>query len=207
MKLLILSSLMFMGLQQPQPPPLLQQALKTLPDVRLLDSSGAWLVEDLDRDKRPDVVAVVRKMGPAGSEYGVLAVHARAPREIHWIIDFDVDSISGVAKGKAPDTVIPLFCVDCDTNLWFRWSGEEYEAQLYAVGEQIEIGSETQADLTLYSAANLASKAAAIVPHCTTVVVRKVGGTPDSRWYFVETPERQRGWIPDTVTSSDICVG
>ena len=104
-------------------------------------------------------------------------------------------------KGPAPDTVVPLFCVECDANIWFRWSGEEYEAELYAVGEKIDIGSETQADLPLYSSPNLASKPVTTVAHCTTVVVRKVGGTPDARWYFVETPEAQRGWISDKVTA------
>ena len=206
----MLSFFALLLLQAPErPPALLEQALKTLPDVKLLDSSrgAAWIVQDMDRDKQPDVVAVVVKPSPSAPEFGVIAVHARAPQEINWIIDLDADSISGVAKGKAPDTAVPLFCTDCDSNLWFRWSGEEYEAELYAVGEEIEIGSETQADLPLYASANLASKPVATVPHCTTVVVRKVGGTPDKRWYFVETPERLRGWIPDTVTSSGICVG
>ena len=193
--------------QSPTPPPLLEQALKTQPGIRLLESDSAWLMQDLDGDKQPDVAAVVVKPSAGGSEYGVVAVHARTPQEIHWIIDFDVDRISGVTKGKASDTVVPLFCVDCDSNLWFRWSGEEYEPELHAAGEDIEIGSETQADLPLYPSANLASKPLSIVPHCTTVVVRKVGGTPDKRWYFVETPDGQRGWVPHTVTTSDICVG
>jgi hypothetical protein len=109
--------------------------------------------------------------------------------------------------GRAPDTVVPLFCVNCDTNVWLRWSGEEYEAELFAVGEEVELGGETQADLPLYSSPNLASKPAATVSHCTTVVVRKVGGRPDKRWYFVETPEGQRGWVSDDVTSGEICVG
>jgi hypothetical protein len=198
-----------MTLQQPQPPVLLQNALKTLPGVKLLDETSGtpWLLQDMDRDKRPDVVAVVVKTAASGPEYGVFAVHAGTPQEIHWIVDFDVDAIQGVVKGKANDTVIPLFCVDCEANLWFRWSGEDYEAQLHAVGEQIEIGSETQNDPPLYSSPNLASKPLATVPHCTTVTVRKVSGTPEKRWYFVETPEGQRGWIPDDATSSDICVG
>jgi hypothetical protein len=91
--------------------------------------------------------------------------------------------------------------------VWFRWSGEEYEAELYAVGEKIDIGSETQADLPLYSSANLTSKPVTTVEHCTSVVVRKVGGTPDQRWYFVETPDGQRGWISDKFTVADICIG
>ena len=102
---------------------------------------------------------------------------------------------------------MPLFCVECDSNTWFRWSGEEYEAELYAVGEKVDVGNETQADLTLFSAANLASKPVTTVPHCSTVIIQKVGGTADQRWYFVETPDGQRGWVPASATSADLCVG
>jgi hypothetical protein len=209
---------------QTSPPALLEQALKSEPGIRLLVPATdlkeysqeqlqkvgywpPWLMQDFDRDKRPDVAAVVVKPSPNGTEFGVIAVHARAPNQVEWVVPLDVDPINGVAKGPAPDTIVPLFCVECDSNIWFRWSGEEYEADLYAVGEKIDIGSETQADLPLYSSPNLASKPVTAVPHCTTVVVRKVGGTPDVRWYFVETPEGERGWVSDKVTAADICIG
>ena len=218
------SFFVFSAAQQPQPPSLLEQALKTEPGIRLLVPATdlkeysqqqlqefgywpPWLAQDVDRDKRPDVVAVVVRPSPTGTEYGVVAVHARAPKEVQWVVPLDVDPINGVAKGPAPDTVVPLFCVQCDSNIWFRWSGEEYEADLYAVGEKIDIGSETQEDLPLYSSPNLASKPVTRVEHCTTVVVRKVGGTPDERWYFVEAPDGERGWISDKVTAADICIG
>lgn len=218
------SFFLFSAAQQPQPPALLEQALKSEPGVRLLapatdlreysqlelDKFGywpPWLVRDLDRDRRPDIAAVVVKPSPKGTEYGVVAVHARAPKTLLWVVPLDTEAINGVAQGPAADTVVPLFCVQCDANVWFRWSGEEYEADLFAVGEKIDIGSETQADLPLYTSANLASKPVTTVEHCTTVVVRKVGGTSDERWYYVETPDGQRGWIPDTVTAADICIG
>jgi hypothetical protein len=226
MKLILFSlfALAAVQLPQTQPPALLEQALKTEPGIRLLVPATdlreysqdqlqkfgywpPWLEGDFDRDMRPDVMAVVVKPAPGGSEFGIIAVHARAPKEVQWVVPLDVDPINGIAKGPAADTVIPLFCVECDANAWFRWSGEEYEAELYAVGEKIDIGSETQADLPLYSSANLASKPVTSVAHCTTVTVRKVAGTPDERWYFVETPEGQRGWVSDKVTGADICVG
>jgi len=210
--------------QPPATPALLEQALQTEPGVRLLvpatdlrEYSQAqlekfgywppWLVQDFDRDTRPDVIGVVVKPSPAGPEYGVVAVHARAPKTLEWVVPLDTEPINGVTKGPAADTVVPLFCIECDSNLWFRWSGDEYELTLYAVGEKIDIGSETQADLPLYSAPNLASKSVTTVEHCTTVVVRKVGGTPEERWYFVETPDGQRGWISDKFTTPDICTG
>ena len=226
MKLSIASVFALSLAQIPQPavPSLLSDALKLEPGIRLLNPATdlreysqaelekfgywpPWIVRDFDRDKRPDLAAVVVKPSPKGAEYGVIAVHARTPKERHWVMPLDIEPINGVAQGPADDTIVPLFCVQCDSNAWFRWSGEEYEADLFAVGEKIDIGSETQADLPLYVSANLASKTVATVEHCTTVVVRKVGGTPEQRWYYVETPDGQRGWIPDTVTAVDICIG
>lgn len=226
MKIIAASFLAVALLQSAQatPPALLDHALKTEPGIRLLvpatdlrDYSQdqlqkfgywpPWLEGDFDRDMRPDIMAVVVKPAAGGFEFGIIAVHSRTPKEVHWVLPLDVDPINGIAKGPAPDTVIPLFCVECDANAWFRWSGEEYEPELYAVGDKIDIGSETQADMPLYSSANLASKPVTSVAHCTTVTVRKVGGTPDQRWYFVETPEGQRGWVSDKFTASDLCVG
>jgi hypothetical protein len=209
---------------QPALPALLEQALKLEPGARLLNPAidlreysqdelqkfgywPPWLEQDFDRDKRLDVVAVVVKPSPAGTEYGVVAVHARTPRGLQWVVPLDTEPINGVTKGPASDTIVPLFCVQCDANVWFRWSGDEYEADLHAVGEKIDIGSETQDDLPLHTSPNLASKPATRVAHCTTVVVRKVGGTPDQRWYYVETPEGERGWISDKYTAADICIG
>jgi len=197
---------MLVALQQ-APPALLQQALKSAPQLRLhAGQRPMWVAGDFDRDMRPDVAAVVRTS--AGKpEYGVIAVHASSPGTIEWVIPLDVDSIDGVTIGFAPDVVVPLFCVDCDSNIWLRWSGEEYETELYAVGEKVDVGNETQADLTLFSAPNLASKRVTTVPHCSTVVIQKVGGTADRRWYFVETADGQLGWVPATVTAADLCVG
>jgi hypothetical protein len=164
-------------------------------------------VRDLDGDRQPDVAAVVVKPSSSGAEYGVAAVHAQAPAQVHWVVPLDTEPISGLAQGPAPDTIVPLFCVQCDANLWFRWSGEEYETTLHAVGEKIDIGSETQEDLPLRGTANVGSKPVTTVGHCTTVTVLKVAGTPDARWYFVEAPDGQRGWVSYTFTAPDICIG
>jgi hypothetical protein len=97
--LLRFSLFVFSAAQQPAPPALLSEALKTDPGIRLLvpatdlreysqsqlEKFGywpPWLVQDFDRDKRPDVIAVVVKASSTGTEYGVVAVHARAPKEI-----------------------------------------------------------------------------------------------------------------------------
>jgi hypothetical protein len=210
--------------QTPQPPVLLAEAIKTAQGIRLLAPATdlrdysefelqkfgywpPWIVQDFDRDQQPDVVAVVVKPSPSGTEYGIVAVHAQSPKTLEWVVPLDTEPINGVTKGPAPDTVVPLFCVECDANLWFRWSGEEYEPALYAVGEKIDIGSETQADIPLYASPNLASKPVTTVAHCTTVVVLKVGGTSATRWYYVETPDAERAWVSDKVTAPDICIG
>lgn len=226
MKLLVVSLFAHAALQSPQmpPPAPLEGALKMEPGIRLLvpatdlrEYSQAqleklgywppWLVADFDRDMRPDVIAVVVKPAPGGSEFGIIAAHSRSPKQVQWVVPLDIDPVNGIAKGPASDTVIPLFCVECDGNPWFRWSGEEYEAELYAVGEKVDIGDQTQSDLPLYSSADVASKPVTTVAHCTTATVHKVGGTPEGRWYFVETPEGSRGWVSDRVTASGICVG
>ena len=225
MRLVAVSISFLLFAQPPQPPPqLLAQGLKAEPGLRLLVPSAdlqeytqeqlqafgywpPWRVHDLDGDMQPDVVAVVVKPSAKGAEFGVMAIHARAPGVVQWVVPLDVDPINGVAQGPAPDTVVPLFCVECDANTWFRWSGDEYEADLYAVGEKIDLGSETQDDLPLYGSANLVSKQVGAVPHCTTVVVLKVGGAPDARWYFVETPEGRRGWVQDKAAPVGLCVG
>jgi hypothetical protein len=225
MKFLGLHFLLVMALQQqPAPPALLVAAMKSEPGLRLLAPATdlreytqdqlqkfgywpPWLELDLDRDQRVDVVAVVVRPSTSGREFGVAAVHARTPNELQWVVPLDTEPINGIAKGQAPDVIVPLFCVQCDANTWLRWSGEEYEAELHAAGDRIDVGSETQADLPLYSSPNLMSKTIATLEHCSTVVVRKVGGTPERRWYFVETAEGEKGWIPDTVVSAGICIG
>ena len=158
------------------PPALLDQALKSEPGLRLLVPATdlreytraelqkfgywpPWLEQDLDRDKRPDVVAVVVKPSPTGTEYGVVAVHARAPKEVavgraaRHRADQRRRQGAGARYGRSA-----VLRASATLMSWFRWSGEEYEADLYAVGEKIDIGSETQEDLPLYTSPNLASK-------------------------------------------------
>jgi hypothetical protein len=155
---LLISAIVAAG--QPKQPRLLEQAIRHFSGVRLLDPSvdlvGAytveelkesgywppWVIRDLDRDGRPDVAPVVVKPGPT-PQFGVVAVHARTPATLHWVVPLDAHVINGLAKGTGRDTVTPLFCVECDGNSWFRWSGRSYEAELYAVGEQLLSADDT----------------------------------------------------------------
>jgi hypothetical protein len=75
-------------------------------------------------------VAVVVKPGDT-PQFGVLAVHARGGGSIKWVATLGDSLINGVTTGPARDTVMPLHCVECDGNSWFRWSGRSYETELH----------------------------------------------------------------------------
>jgi hypothetical protein len=212
---------------QPKLPTLLEQALRRLPGVNLLNPpvdlpSGytidqlkgfgywpPWVVVDLDRDGRPDIVATVVRRASNGTEFGVLAVHAQAPVKVHWIAQFGKEKINGVAAGgRFGDRVTPLYCIECDSNSWFRWSGSSYEVELFAIGERIGIASDPSIDYPELASGTLAvfglpsreSKAVARVKPCTIVRIVSVQGSSsyESRWYLVEIPKpkRVRAWIP-----------
>jgi hypothetical protein len=222
-----------MAIDQPTLPPLLEKALRGLPGLRLLDPSvdlvggytvnelkdfgfwPPWVVMDVDRDGRPDVVAVVVKPG-ATPEFGVIAVHARTPTIVRWVAPLGTETINGVAKGSAGldrDQITPLYCVECDSNTWYRWSGRSYEPELHAVGEQLSSADSTtyrkgQA-LGLFAKPSRDSKFLFPIEHCTQAIVRRVAGSDKNRWYFVETKGRQgvRGWIPSSfVAGSGECI-
>jgi hypothetical protein len=114
MKYLAFFLLSAMAVEQPTLPPLLEKALRGLPGLRLLDPSvdlvggytvnelkdfgfwPPWVVMDVDRDGRPDVVAVVVKPG-ATPEFGVIAVHARTPAIVRCI---GMSTMYGVRTGR-----------------------------------------------------------------------------------------------------------
>ena len=208
-------------------PPLLADAIRRLPGLRLLDPSvdlsgiytideiksfgywPPWIERDLDRDGRSDVVAVVVKPG-SSPQFGVIAVHARQRTSIHWVEPLGEKPINGVGKGPAADTVTPLFCIECDTNDWYRWSGHAYEAELYAVGERIAIATyEEDQKLGLFARGTRDSKFLFPVDACTLAIVLRVAGSDAERWYFVETQDhdRVRGWIPASFASEGECMG
>src|SRR5215210_1889049 len=217
-----------MAIGQPTLPPLLEQAMRHLPEVRLLDPSvdlvargysvdelksfgywPPWLIADVDRDGRTDVVAVVVKPG-AIPEFGVIAVHSRRADAIQWVATLSSEPINGVTTGAARDTVIPLYCVECDANSWYRWSGRSYEPELHAVGERIAVATyEGDQTVGLFSRPTRDSRFLFPIEPCTEAEVRRVAGSAAERWYFVETRgrDRVRGWIPASFASESECIG
>jgi hypothetical protein len=234
MKYLVFLLLSAMAVDQSTSPPLLDRALRGLPGLRLLDPSvdlvggstvnelkefgcwPPWVLMDTDRDGRPDVVAVVVKSG-ATPEFGVMAVHARTPTIVRWVASLGTEKINGVTKGSAGparDTVTPLYCVECDANSWYRWSGRSYEAELHAVGERLVSAENTtyrkDQALGLFAKPSRDSKFLFPIEHCTEAIVRRVAGSEENRWYFVDTigPRGVRGWIPSSfVAGSGECIG
>jgi hypothetical protein len=160
-----------------------------------LRKQGFWppiQVLDLDGDGMPDVAAVVTK----GGLYGVLAVHSSAPSIARWVIPMQDRKIVGLAAPKHwPRSLQPLFCFYCDTDPILRWSGKQYEYDLWFSGEKAEMGP-----ATLYARPDPTSAAvyrsADVV--CDAKIIQ-VGGTPDSRWYLVEVrkPRLLRGWVTE----------
>jgi hypothetical protein len=215
-------------LAQQQPPALLADALRRLPGVGLLDPTRdlhdghtiqqlrdlgywpPWVVADLDHDGKPDVVAAVVRRAAQGTQFGVLAIHAHAPTQIQWVQRLDNHIIIGVTVDK-PDRVAPLYCTECDSNPWFRWSGTSYELELYAVGESIPIAAfPSRQTLGVFSSPNLGAKTVVTVESCTGGKVLDVRGTSrETRWYYVEVelPKPARGWIPASFAIGSQCIG
>jgi hypothetical protein len=199
MQYLVFLLLSALAVDQPKLPPLLEAALRGLPGLRLLDPSvdlvggytvnelkefgywPPWVVADVDRDGRRDVVAVVVKAGGT-PEFGVIAVHARTPTTVRWLVPVGPEKINGVAKGPARDTITPLFCVECDANSWYRWSGRKYEVELYAVGEQLVTGEfEKDQALGLFATPSHDSKFLFPIESCKEAIVRRVTGSEENR--------------------------
>jgi hypothetical protein len=228
MKYLIKVLLVVLLLDQPAVPPLLQQALRQLPGVRLLDPATdlvdeysiaelqafgfwpPWILRDFDHDGRPDVAAVVVRSDADGPKFGVLAIHASAPMTAQWVVPLGPERIDGVTNASAVDTIEPLFCIECDSNPWFRWSGRSYESELYAVGEELTFTTyKAKLRLGFFARARRDSRFVFETTECSTAVVRRVAGSGQERWYFVETKGRQpmRGWIPASfVAAGTECV-
>jgi len=218
--------LLFLALADgPQPPAVLEQALRSMPGLRLLDPSldliGAytvdqlqelhlwppWFTADLDRDGHPDVAAVVVRPG-SRPEFGVIALHARTPGVVRWIVPLGADAIDGVAPGPAPDTVRLLSCLECNSNPWYRWSGREYERELYTAGEQLLASESSRKESVLFEHPRGDSKPVVPLEGCEAVLIRRVGGASADRWYLVDTSDGHRGWIPaKSVAPSGTCIG
>lgn len=216
--------------QQLEPPALLRNTLSRRPDLRLLDPAidlpggytiddikdfgywPPWVVVDLDHDKRPDVVATVVNATTQGTLFGVLAVHAQAPATLRWIVPLGRDSLNGVATNHpGVDTVTPLYCIECDSNPWYRWNGRSYEPSLYAVGEMISIATyERGQTLGVFARPTRNSKLIARIDNCTPAkVLQTRGASYETRWYFVDVQLSNplNGWIPASFAAENECIG
>jgi hypothetical protein len=214
-----------LAVQVPTPPRLLAGVLKAQLDWRLLDPTTdlvgdytiaqldeldrwpPWMEGDFDRDGRDDITAVVVRQGPSGEpEFGVLVVHGAAPTRPELVLAFGAQRIFGVSHAIEEDTVMPLYCLECDANRWYRWNGRAYEPWLHAVGESIRISGAPGRPLTLFADPSADASRTAEIPFCVGAEVLEVGGVEGRRWYRVEVDAAAapRGWIPQQLVMSDV---
>jgi hypothetical protein len=194
---------------------LLDPALDLQGDYKLADLQGfgywpPWRRADFDGDGREDVAAVVVLRHRRGRSFGVLAVHARKPHQSLWVDRLQDDPIYGVAAGPAPDTLVPLHCIECDANAWYRWSGREYEVRLFSAGEHLVVAASTSdTDVALSGTPTRNGRRIARVPPCARArIIRVRGRGYENRWYLVELEQGgMRGWIPASLANEMECIG
>lgn len=211
----------------PEPPALLAKALAQNRSLAVVEPSHhypgdygvdqlkewhlwpTWREADLDRDGRADVVAAVARRNGDKFSFGVMAVHASAPTRIHWVAVPQDHVIYSVAIGPARDTVVPLYCIECDSNAWYRWSHGGYHVELYAPSERIAVATYETTPLGLYQKPDRASHLFTTVPPCTPASVLRVRGDAyEERWYFIQIVKSgTRGWIPATFAAESECIG
>ena len=218
-----------------KPPPLLAAVLRAQPEWRLLDPETdligdytvaqledldrwpPWIKGDFDKDGKDDIAAVVVRGGGGHElEFTVIAVHAARPGRAELAVPFAARRIMGVSDqrrimgGSDHDTVTPLYCVECDSNAWYRWNGRAYEPWLHIVGESVLISGEHGQRLTLFADPRPDAQRTVDVPLCVKAEVLQVAGREGQRWYrvAVDAPSSPRGWIPEQLVVDDVdCSG
>lgn len=154
------------------------------------------------------MAAVARRDGDK-LRFGVVAVHASDPGRTQWVAPLQERTIYSVAVGPEQDTVMPLYCIECDANAWYRWSRGAYHLELYAPNERIAIATYEATPLGLYQEPDRASALFTAIPPCTPAKVLRVRGDAyERRWYYVEIlAGGARGWIPAAFAAESECIG
>jgi hypothetical protein len=212
-----------------KPPALVAAVLQAQPEWRLLDPETdligdytvaqledldrwpPWIEGDFDRDGKDDVAAVVvRGGGGRELEFTVIAAHAATPGRAVLVVPFSPQRIFAVSDVFEDDTVTPMRCIECDSNVWYRWNSRAYEPWLHVVGETVRISGEPDRRLTLFADPRPDADRTADVPLCVKAEVLEVGGRDGQRWYRVQVdaPSSPRGWIPQQLVVEDVdCAG
>jgi hypothetical protein len=209
----------------PKPPALLRDLLKVETDWRILNPTvdlvgdrtieqledldlwPPWIEGDFDKDGEDDLAAVVARRGAGGgTEFTVVVIHDRTRGRGELVLPFGPRPILGVkAESFAEDTVTPMYCAGCETNVWYRWNGRAYEPWLHAIGDTVRLAGEPGRRLTLFADPRADAARTANLSLCVKGEVLEVGGVEGQRWYRVEVdaPESPRGWIPQQLVVED----
>lgn len=213
--LALLSAVLTAG--QPNPPQLLTNALQRLPGLTILEpkidlrnivsaqevGDESWAQADFDRDEVLDVAAIVTARAKSGTRFGLLVVLSSSPNRVFWLVPLAEAPLYGVEFFRintntgsivSRDRVVPVACTACDSGTWFRWSGRAFVRELYAADDVV-----ATADQEILGEPHEGARIVAKSGPCARVkAIDFRGADPKTRWYFIETVERnpKRGWIP-----------
>lgn len=211
--------------REPKPPSLLRDLLKVETGWRILDPAvdlvgdytkkqlddlnawPPWIEGDFDKDGEDDVAAVVVRRGADGqSEFTVVVVHDRTRGRGELVVPFGTRRILAVSGEITEQSVTPMYCLECDTNVWYRWNGATYEPWLHVIGETVRIAGEPGRRLTLFADPRADAARTADLSLCVKGEILQVGGAEGRRWYRVEVdaPESPRGWIPQQLVVEEV---
>lgn len=179
------------------------------------DAVPSMAIAELTGDGWADVVAVVvRKRNPEWR--ALVAFHGSSKgftRRPMWAIRPTRVELLGVqVEGTR---VIPLECIECDSNGFMRWSGSTYERNLWRVGEDSNVyrhNCGSACGIALSSGTGKTAATVATLPECTSVTILEV--LPLSRgaerWYRVRAMLDGRaveGYLAATALTEIGCIG
>ncbi len=144
---------------------------------------------DVTGDGRPDLLVLLLVRQAGGRYYELVAFHATAEGfepEPHLVHRESVDALVGV-QARPDGRVLPLFCPDCDSSLFYRWNGSEYEANLFRDGEDVTLLRDARTPVVLRAEPRADAGPRASVAPCTRARVIATGARDADgvRWYEV----------------------
>lgn len=143
---------------------------------------------DTNRDGLKDLVAIIVDSGKfhvlvfQGDQQGFSA-------EPHWVLRDETDGLAGIHIAES-GAIFPLYCIACDSNPFFVWTGEEYERNASPVGAVVCLQEKTRLYSTASYQARIVHETSGMVeatvieigPHEPSTAVEK----KEYRWYKVK---------------------
>lgn len=157
---------------------------------------------DTNRDGIPDLIVVLVR----DKKFSVVAFQGTRggfSSKAFWLVKDEPDIVLGTLVSK-DGLVIPLFCIECDSNPPIRWVGSSYEVYGHLPGEEICIEQGTE----IYSSPNHNSLTNGKMDKTQQATVVRIGPTgwrlenPNQkfRWYKIKAKgdTRLTGFVPSS---------